>query len=297
MKKVVLTLLVFMLASNALAYDWHTTQQSGTWKDAATWSGTGYPQDRSDIASMVDGHVVTLDEKFTWTTTSTAMVRQIHVGRWNGTSTTGNATLDIQAGGLLKSSQLHIGGDTLGTGGYTGTMFIRAGGSFEANVGFNSGQTWIGDGVSATGILHVAGSLKTVQPDKVVTLAGNGARGRMNIMAYADIDLLNNNSFVTTGSGATLQFISSGDANFDVAGQVTIADGTNFVLDSNKYLAGATTFDILRSATGISIDLEAVNVSGAGTLSLNGNTLQMTVPEPMTIALLGLGGVFLRRRK
>ena len=53
------------------------------------------------------------------------------------------------------------------------------------------------------------------------------------------------------------------------------------------------TFDMTAGAVGTSIDVSVVSFSG-----FDGDSLSISViPEPMTIGLLGLGGLFLRRRK
>lgn len=334
MKKVVLTLLVFMLASNAMAsYYSFNSQGSGGFRGSGTnWSGTGWnngvtishasPMQRSDVAYVRGGHNLTLNYNWGTYTGSTGHIRKLFVGHMGGTGNTwgGNGSVTIQSGGRLRTAELHVGNNKDGTGAagdWTGRMIVEAGGTLEANSGYNDGWMYIGDGGMGTdhtggngngnGVLDIAGRFLTgANPgntnattsevgDNTLHIGSTfGSKGTLIVRGAADIDIAG--KLTTYGSQSKLVFNVNG-ATVDIGGQVTIADGTVFKLESAKFLSGSTAITILTSATGITINLANVTVSGSGTLSQVGNSLVMTVPEPMTIALLGLGGVFLRRRR
>ena len=68
--------------------------------------------------------------------------------------------------------------------------------------------------------------------------------------------------------------------------------------DNDPALASGNHFDV--TIKGLAVGTYVINSDYYGQANLGtgvNDTLTITVPEPMTIALLGLGGLFLRRRR
>ena len=78
------------------------------------------------------------------------------------------------------------------------------------------------------------------------------------------------------------------------SGSTGSAVGVDGMIYSFQYSAGTTLVNIV-SETEWGLGNASIDFEGGRSVALDGYS--MTIPEPMTMALLGLGGLFLRRRK
>jgi autotransporter-associated beta strand protein len=210
------------------------------------------------------------------------------------TNVTGGTLKVINTGGLGTTSAITVGtGATLsliagGTNNFSSKADLSGGGTIALTGG--SGNTFTAQGAAISpgaspGILHVTGNLAlaldgTDRSALNIDVAGGGA------VAGTDYDQL-----AVTGA---LTGLSNADLFVNISG-VTQADMTGDVLT----IATSTS-----NFTGLSFN--SVNVSG-GTATVNYNPGSITlsnitvaaVPEPASLAMLGLGavGLLTRRRR
>ncbi|MHC4069562.1 MAG: PEP-CTERM sorting domain-containing protein [Planctomycetota bacterium] len=165
---------------------------------------------------------------------------------------------------------------------------------------------------ASAGLVTYSPSATTIQGAETVTVTVTASG--FNLDGLADIVLID--TLVTTLTGDTGVFVISNLAahsawDFAAGTNVTIADTDLQVTPpASVSSTGPTTlftFDVAltggemngdyltMSATGVTSVVASDFVTFTSNLTTASGTI--TVPEPMTIALLGLGGLFLRRRR
>ncbi len=172
---------------------------------------------------------------------------------------------------------------------------------------------------SAASAVPIITGATTIAPGGTVTLTLSGTSAEASTTADGSggfgisgvfIDVVNNSYYAPVGlfAGSTISNASGAHANMGGLGSVTAYyGGISFLAAPVVPWAEATdvdtgtwfTFDVYLSsgyagATDGSVYMP-IDI-GWGTTDVGGVDLQI-IPEPVTIALLGLGGLLLRRRK
>ncbi len=156
MKKILLTLLFCLMASNCYGATYTAIAAGGNWNNVATWGGGGYP---------VAGDTANIDATMTGTVTinTNSACAVLNCTGNGGTLAFGNYTLTC-------TGNVTIGGTiTAGTGGLTitGTSTMNSGGiTFPGNITFSSS----GKTITLTNNLVCSGSL--IFPNVSITFSG-----------------------------------------------------------------------------------------------------------------------------
>ena len=128
---------------------------------------------------------------------------------------------------------------------------------------------------------------------------GTPAGGYSGFVAldYANLGFTGASPYLTLGAGPAVTSYAGGMAYnstsggmqyFLAASNVPWAEGTD--VDTGLWF----TYDV--TVTGVEGDSEVIDLLNNTATSVGSVTIDI-IPEPMTMALLGLGGLFLRRRK
>ena len=272
MKKFVVIAMVLGLVSIAIAADdtvWTGGGDGSTWSDGTNWS-LGVPDASIDRGAFIDadGAVVNI------TGTGNTARRFFTQGT---AGATGTATVNIY--GEIDTALY----TALGKTGGTGIMNVYAGadayfqGLSVADVGagtlnMHGGTVKVGNGPDDQLKFGIAGAWGNVGTG-IANLYG----GTLDLTGAQEIRMATN--------------AGGGSATLNIAGGSLIMPGT--ITD----LRGAI---LTLNAAGV--HLQAYGVEYAGDTMFvytpsGGNTIVTAVPEPATIALLGLGGLALIRRK
>ena len=200
-----------------------------------------------------------------------------------GSGSTGAVTVDGAGSTWTNDSHFFVGESG------NGTLNITGGGAVSNNWG------WIGGSSDGTGVVTVdgAGSTWTNSDDLYV---GDYGDGTLNItggglVSVGDILTIDRNggddSFINMATGGMLALF--GDADESLAQFMGLIAGYGAIRYWDDSIAGWA--DITGATLGIDYTLEYLTEG-----DLTGYTM-LTVPEPATLLLLGLGGLVLRRRK
>ncbi len=266
----------------------------GITNGGAVSSGPGYVGYQSGVtgAVTVDG------ANSTWTNSSSLRV-----------GCSGNGTLNITDGGAVSSGPGYIGDSSDGTGvvivdgaGSTWTNeYLRVGRSGNGTLNItNGGAVSSGSGVigfagyAAFGEITVDGanSIWTNSSSLRVGFLGDGTLnitggGLVSVAGTLAIDLNGgDDSFINMATGGMLA-VFGGDADDLLVDFLGIIEGT----DAIRYWDGSGWADITGATLGLDYTLEYLTDG-----DLTGYTM-LTVPEPATMLLFGLGGIALRRKR
>lgn len=279
-------------AANAIA------QKTGNWSDPTVW-----PEDivhpgevTNDIIYIRNGYTVTVNSNVNYSNGISSMVFG---------ATGGNGTLNIQSG-----AQLTITGvtDVVRSGNIdnsTGTISMSGGTFSTGSLNMGGGST----NDNATAIFNLSGGSLTVVGG---TIVGNDTVGKtsgsLNVTGSAAIA---NGDSLTVNQLGTIRFTlnSTNITTLNYSGAATFANNSTLIVDGSSYAGGSTVFTLINAAS-LSGSLASINDSITGFNpayttnlvfdSVNGDVLlQVTIPEPSTWALLGLGviGLVLAARR
>ena len=234
-------------------------QGNGDWMVEANWQG-GVMPGTSDQARMNWGdNTVTL-----------AAAAPDILNLQTGVDESG--TLVINAGGSLTSLDWSM----IGTAGAcTGTLTVNGGGVMNIN-----GHLWVAAGAGTTGIVNINGG--TVNVGGIIglgTINADTASGGTGIVNVNDGGLLALSNIHSTDYKSIF-----GSSYIDIAGtgKITLPDDFTSVIDA--YVAAGKI-----TGNGIAGNVESVFAGGMTTVT--------AIPEPVSVVLVGLGGLFIRKRR
>jgi hypothetical protein len=259
LQKLCVFLLIIAIASvNATAKRY---EGSGPWEDPTRWIPPGLPGEPDEIR-IEGGNTLTVSS-------AVPTVLRVIAGL------EGSGTLHILSGGVVTTTDWSAA--AMGGGANTGTFNIDAGGAM--NIGTH---LWVAEAAASVGYMNVYGTVNvggilglgsvgfnpggtgylTVYPGGVLNLSNIHGDGSSSIMGSSVLNIIAGSSGLVTLPG---DFVSVVQAYVD-AGKITgNGDPANVVITCDM----STGFD----------------------------THVTAIPEPATIALLGIGGLLIRRRK
>jgi len=272
MSKKMLVSLVLLLALAGIASaaaqtaQWVNTVPLGAWEDSSNWSTGGtasLPPGTADFAAPYPP-----DGGFTAVTITLSSTQSVGRAKWQHNS----ATLNINNGGELINN------------GSVGSLQMYGGTSETINI--NNGGALIAQG-SGTGLQTGTGS-------HTINVQSGGLLGCYGTTSHLATSAL---GLGTTSAGAGTSTVNVyGTLDADSITLTNSNDVINLYVGGVIYVKGTLSGTI----TPVAGTLQTTpNVTDPTAGYDNGQTVTMytTVPEPATIALLGLGGLLLRRKR
>lgn len=286
MKKLIILLMVVGLVCAASA-DTLRYRGNGPWQDlddgSHGWISPDAPDATDTVRANWGGATITLDYE------TTVSAFQAGVDE--------SGTFHIQSGGILNAGNSKIGNNNA----CTGTMIIDAGGTVNANGGWlmvagNSLVTGVAD---VSGTLNSAGHLWMATGTDSTALMDINAGGVVSVGGMIGLGTVN--ASTPSGGVATLNVNDGGLlalANIHGAGtsifpgSMININGSGLITLPGDFVGVMTNLYIPSYVTGDGILGNAV-----ATYDGIGDITTVTVPEPVTMVLFGLGGMLIRRKK
>jgi hypothetical protein len=210
-----------------------------------------------------------------------------------GTSTynlSGTGVINATTGGIVARQGTGIFNQTGGTANFNGTLFIAKTEGAPATPANGLYKISAGD-LNVTTALSIAsagtGQFRVVGDDSTIDVTG---------------DFLNGNT--ASGVGTLAFELETGDllSMINVTGTATFSSGSSLVFDATNAAPTQTVYNLL---TATSIIDNGISFSQPGTSGWtyhiipggNGQILQVVVPEPTTLGLTAMAGLFFLRRR
>jgi hypothetical protein len=292
-KKIVLfsMVLVVVIASNASALTYWTGGTSTDWTDPLNWCFGGGPVPTStewtDVLSLADWNWTGNMPVITTGQTAVTQELRLNAGWGNGNLT---PTVTVDGGSLLLNGQMYIGEN----GG--GATFTLNSGLVSVGLVSNS-WTVVGDSMGTAaapndglGRLYINGGIFEAGTLGIPTWMGHDtpSASKGGHVYIAGGELTTNGIIFTDGVVGDIEFSK------------LLADGGGFITDTQTLidadfadwqttLSGWVGSRLITTDGMFQIDYSSVGEERTA-------TIYTVVPEPMTIILLGFGGLLLRRR-
>jgi len=296
MKKLICLCVVLVIAGTASAATshWKNGVSSGDWATASNWLGAAAlsQTNGSTYVYRTDGGAAAV----TVSSGTSGQQLQLQLGFMGGSTFVPTAstqtTLTINSGGQLLTTRRTDLWSTIS--GSTSTLVIYgtySGETSSSNVNFSlaSGSGCVStDTVKVYGTFNVGAGVTGTTTALSITAVGSGtgAKGTLDIYS-GGITTVKAYTIGTSGTGRI--YIEAGGKMYidgNVTSQVSTDSGTNHKLQ-------VATFD----TNGAFVSGRDLTSSEYGYDSGTGKTWIIPTPEPATVALLGLGGLMLIRRK
>lgn len=258
----------------------------GDWSTDANWIG-GLQPVAGDDANIQDNEDVTV-------TVAGEVARNVWLYR--------NASLTVSAGGDLNATGSVRANQNGGVAGTTTSTVNVTGGSLTA--GSLLTATVGGSAINNYGIFNISGGTVTVNGNISVGTPANNW-GEFNIIGdSATIVTTGAGDFILGGvssNGGTVSYTTSttGVSSIGVADNITLdATTSHLVMNLGNYdYSNGDSFTLATYGGTLTGEFSSINI-GYKSIDYSGGAIVLTVPEPSSTALLGLGGLgLLLRRK
>lgn len=276
-KKLIMLLFVLAFVGSASAANMYWTGgQSQLWSNADNWGGTGTVPTSADWVDIRQDAWVSQFPVVTSGVTATTGVIRINPGY--GVSRV--ARIIVSGGTLNAHGQMYIGNSGVGGG-----LFVLNSGAVTIGITENA---WTMVGAEGTqGTLRIEGGTFNSGTLGIPQWWGTAGTGHVYIAG----GVLNTTGVIIGGSPNAIQFTS----NSSGAGDARLVDVQD--LNDTDFDGWQATINALVAANQIFSDVGDITVSYSSLMETRTTEIYSTIPEPMSIALLGFGGLLLRRRR
>ena len=289
-KKLLMLLMLFVsltFVSSASAANMYWIGYDTNWLDATNWGGTGACPTYNDWVDIRrDSWVANFP---VITTGQTALAGTIRINPGYGGARTAKITVD--GGDLNVAQSIYVGWDTT-----NGADLILNSGSITTGIGGTNNFTMVGSN-GGYGELHVnGGTLNTgvLGVPKWWETPGAGNvyidGGLISTVGWLDPDVEDWYHGLVLGATGTVEFtknLADDGGKIRYVADLSEADWDAWQTQLNGWVSSGQIFS---SAGEIQVDY-----SSAG--DTRTTEIYSVIPEPMTVALLGIGGLLLRRRR
>jgi len=276
-KKLLMLLMLFValtFVSSASAANMYWIGYDTDWLTASNWGGTGACPTYNDWVDIRSDSWVANYPVIT--TGQTALAGTIRMNPGYGPQV---ASITVSGGTLNIYKELYIG-DSGGP-----ADFIINSGTVNIGVSGTNVYTAVGSN-GGTGRLYINGGTFNAGTLGLPKWWGPASTGN----AYIDGGHLNTNGIMMGGAGNAIEFTKNLADSGGLLTDVQDMNDTDFAAWQTTVAGWVSSGQIFSSAGEIQVDYSSVGETRT-------TAIYSVIPEPMTVALLGIGGLLLRRRR